>query len=589
MLASNHHLRAVSVIGLFAAGCVGGSPPGRDPEAARGAAELAAASVRLADTVVDAPGATGTGFGDPARAVNGVRGAGNTSGSVDVFSLGYTPDQNDHITLAWSNGRLQNGLGADLAVFENPFLFGGGTFMDLIIVEVSIDGVEFRELAHDYAAANPAVYAADPALWQGFAGRTPVRLNADSNPVDPFDAAAAGGDAFDLDSVVGDDALAQAIRADGVRFVRLVSAPARIDPDTGARFVHAAISNGADIDGVYGRYVTDESSAAASRAARADDIAVDAARRVQIADYVERPGFDVPGSGGPADVEPDGRILVLSGSTVFRETAPSSRAFVALGELPDADLSEFGASFLKISPDGSRIAVGNEGGASFDHFQVGVFTIASLTGAWFDAASFQAAWIDDRFVALTAGTFGSPSLVTALDTLSADPLHPSNRTIIDNIGGASGGIAFDHHRNLYTGNGFAISGPSTTGTVKAFRRADWRAALRGGSPLDFEAQGTPIVTALSAAPLAFDAGGNLFVGGADFGGGDIDFAAFISRAAVRSALAGGGPVDTSDPAQARKVDPDPAADSAYGVIVNPQRDEVYLTGFGPHAFVFRAR
>lgn len=329
-------------------------------------------------------------------------------------------------------------------------------------------------------------------------------------------------------------------------------------------------------------------AAASSRTAAADDLAADAAHRIHINDYVERQGFDLPSPAGPADVQADGRILVLSGTTVFRETTPRSRIFVPLGDLPDADFNEFGASFLKISPDGDRIAVGNDGGASFDHFQVGVFAIRSLRGTWFDANSFQAAWINDRFVALTAGTFGSPGIVTALDTFSSDPAHPSNRTIISNIGGASAGIAFDKHENLYTGNGFAISGPSTTGTVKAFRRADWRAALHGGPPVDFEAQGTVIVTVLSASPLDFDASGNLFVGGADFGGGDINFAAFISSAAVRSALEGNGPVNTSDPAQVRKVDPDPAPDSAYNIIVNRARNEVYLTSSGSHVFVFRA-
>jgi hypothetical protein len=329
-------------------------------------------------------------------------------------------------------------------------------------------------------------------------------------------------------------------------------------------------------------------TAALSRTAAANDVAADATYRIHIDDYVQRQGFDFPSPGGPADVQSDGRILVLSGATVFRETMPGSHIFVSLGNLPDADLNEFGASFLKISPDGDRIVVGNNGGTSFSHFQVGVFAIPLLTGTWFDAASFQAAWINNRFVALTAGTFGSPSIVTAFDTFSGDPAHPSNRTIIDNIGGASGGIAFDKHENLYTGNGFAISGPSTTGTVKAFQHADWRAALHGGSPVNFETQGTAIVTVLSTAPLDFDASGNLFVGGADFGGGDINFAAFISRAAVRSALGGNGPVNTSDPAQMRKVDPDPAANSVYNVIINQKRDEVYLVSSGSHAFVFRA-
>lgn len=78
------------------------------------------------------------------------------------------------------------------------------------------------------------------------------------NPVDPFNVAAAGGDQFELDTVIGSDALALAIRADGVRFVRLVSAPARINPDTSVNDVRDTLSNGGDVDGVYGRYVADD-------------------------------------------------------------------------------------------------------------------------------------------------------------------------------------------------------------------------------------------------------------------------------------------------------------------------------------------
>lgn len=215
-------------------------------------------AVRLADTVTAAPGATGTGTGDSNRAINGVRGAGTGNGSVDVFSLGYTDGVNNFITLTWSNGTLANGPGADVAVFENPFLVGNGAFMDLIIIEVSRDGVEFRELAHDYTATDPTMYSSNPALWSGFAGRTPVKLNVDTNPVDPFDPAAAGGDELDLDTVVGNDDVAQEIREKGARYVRLVSAPSRIDPHTGAPYVHDSIANGADIDGVYGRYVASE-------------------------------------------------------------------------------------------------------------------------------------------------------------------------------------------------------------------------------------------------------------------------------------------------------------------------------------------
>jgi hypothetical protein len=311
--------------------------------------------------------------------------------------------------------------------------------------------------------------------------------------------------------------------------------------------------------------------------------------RIDIDDYVQVQGFALPTPVGPADVLSDGRLVMLSDTTVLRETAPGSRNFVALGTLPDADISAFGASFLSISPDDRRIAVGNNGGASFTNFEVGIFTLSSLSGTWFKANSFLGEWINNRFVALTAGTFGAPSVVTVLDRFSPDPANPLNRTIIQNIGGASGGIAFDKAKNLYTGNGFAITGPSTTGTVKAFRILDWLPALLGGSALDFETDGTVIVTVLSAAPLGFDRGDNLFVGGGDFGGSaGINFAAMISARAVRSALRGNGSVDVNDPDELRKVDPDPAPSSFYSVIINEARDEVYLNSSGATVFVFRA-
>jgi hypothetical protein len=207
--------------------------------------------VRIADVVVAAPGG-----GDTSNAVDGVRGAGSSSGSSDVYSLGYTPEVNDSITLAWSGGTLANGEGEDFAVFENPFdEAGGGVFMDLIIVEVSRDGTTWRAIDHTYTSPIPNVYSSDPAYWQGFGGKTPVLLNDQTNPVDPFDRAAAGGDGFDLDRVSGSDAESVAIRADGVSFIRLVSASARTNPDTGALYVHDSLANGPDIDGVYGRYV----------------------------------------------------------------------------------------------------------------------------------------------------------------------------------------------------------------------------------------------------------------------------------------------------------------------------------------------
>ncbi len=216
-------------------------------------------TVAYADTVIEAPGATGEGFRDASRAVNGVRGAGDSMGSLDVFSLGYTPGEDDHIVLRWAGQRVTDGPGADVVVFENAFVVTpGSNFIDAAIVEVSRDGTTWVAFPHDYRAEDDGAYSSSPGDWLGFAGVTPVRLDVDANPVDPFDAEAAGGDAFDLATLPSDDPEALAIREEGLVFLRIVSAHARIDPDTGEPYPAAAISDGPDIDGVYGRWLAAE-------------------------------------------------------------------------------------------------------------------------------------------------------------------------------------------------------------------------------------------------------------------------------------------------------------------------------------------
>jgi hypothetical protein len=209
----------------------------------------------LATTVVDAPGATGEGFGDPARATNGVRGAGPNAGSLDVYSLNYT--SRPYLVLSWGGHTVRNGPGADFVVFENAFRVSGSAayFMDPVIVSVSRDGEHWVDLPHAYLAPDRTRYSRDPEHWQGFAGRTPVLLHEESHPVDPFDPIAAGGDAFDLDLLGNGEDEAGAVRREGFRFVRLTSAAIVIDPKTGAPYPRDPLSDGADIDGVYARWV----------------------------------------------------------------------------------------------------------------------------------------------------------------------------------------------------------------------------------------------------------------------------------------------------------------------------------------------
>lgn len=235
----------LALLAILASACGSEPPSGADVDP----------TPMLADVVADAPGATSDGRGDPALAINGVRGGGPVQGSLDVYSLDYR--ERTHLTLAWEGRVLRDGPGADLVVFENPFRTAGSSayFMDPTVVSVSRDGVAFVELPHAYVASDPTRYSTDPDDWEGFAGRTPVLLHEETNAVDPFDTIAAGGDAFDLASLPEDGGEGDAIRRDGARFVRLTSAASLVDPSTGARHPRDPVSDGADIDGVYGRYL----------------------------------------------------------------------------------------------------------------------------------------------------------------------------------------------------------------------------------------------------------------------------------------------------------------------------------------------
>ncbi|NOS99722.1 MAG: hypothetical protein HOP29_03755 [Phycisphaerales bacterium] len=297
---------------------------------------------------------------------------------------------------------------------------------------------------------------------------------------------------------------------------------------------------------------------------------------------------ELPTGAGPIDALPDGRLIALLQDDVYVQNCFDPERIEWMGTLPDADLASFGAAFVRVSPDGTRIAVGNNGGASLVDFEVGVFELPGLAGVWFTGGHFDANWYDDTLLALTAGDFVNPGVVTMLDTASPIPGAPVNTVVVDNIGGGSGGVTFDAVGNLYTGNGFALFGPSDTGHVRAFDFASWSPALSGGMPVDFEVDGVLIIDALSASPLHFDASGNLLIGGGDFSGGDIDAVAVVDATAVADALGGFGPANVFDATQVQRLDPDTTTEfNFYGVVHNPGTDEVLVTDGPVHAFAPR--
>lgn len=276
----------------------------------------------------------------------------------------------------------------------------------------------------------------------------------------------------------------------------------------------------------------------------------------------------------------DGRLVMIStllpdplGFTgiaeMYVETAVRSRTWDLLGTLPlpgGDSWSSFGGAFLRVSPDGSRIAVGDN---SFVTPRVGVFSTADLLAVgpatmavdWYPVPHSSAAWYDNQYLAINRGDF-SASNVALLDT-NSPVATPGVTTVVNNIGGASGAVAFDADGNLYTANGFDTQpGGSQTGTIKKFALADWQNAANTLIPLNFEATGQTIATILSASSLEFDTEGNLFIGGSDFfGGGQSDFLALLQNPEL-----GGG---------LRIFDPDTSAESSYNLVYNEVTRELY--------------
>lgn len=285
------------------------------------------------------------------------------------------------------------------------------------------------------------------------------------------------------------------------------------------------------------------------------------------------------GSFGVAgDALPDGRLVMVTGNSIFIESAVGSAQFDEVGLL---DASQTGGStdpaFLTISPDGATIAVGTGFGkpvAVFDTALLGTpgapALLTSGLADYFSVEHFNAAWEDNTHLALTAGDFGSPAFVSLLDTTS-DPNAPINSVIVSNISGASAGIAFDDAGWLYTGNGFANGNGSDTGVIKAFDPTSWNAGV------DFENQGVLIGDVLSAGSLTFDDQGNLFVGGGDFGSFDVGYLGIIHADAIADALAGFGAIDTNDPNDLKRLDPRGDGFGFFGAAYNDLTGELYVT------------
>lgn len=218
-------------------------------------------NVRCMDQVVYYSGQEHSTF-NKSKALGPPQGAGQNSGSLDVFNLG----EGQSAIFTMQGYALFDGSGADFIVYENGFqVHNSGLYsLDFGYVEVSPGGTSTDPSAWDWYLILP-VHSGPPDNEQGgksnLVGLEPVSLHFPGHIIDPRDEKA-GGDRFDLSMARkienrhnGSDprvfTLGHTLAEDHVTLIKYIKIV-----DGGQYFPDAQdYSNGVDIDGICALYI----------------------------------------------------------------------------------------------------------------------------------------------------------------------------------------------------------------------------------------------------------------------------------------------------------------------------------------------
>ncbi|PJZ83178.1 LIC_13355 family lipoprotein [Leptospira harrisiae] len=228
-------------------------------------------TIPIANTVVSA-NSTVSGFNDSSKAINGICGGGEFSGSLDVYALNLT-GVGATIILSWAGKTVKNVSGIDFIVYENPFRVSETSdryAFDPMVVQVSFEGTNY--CGFDLSGFNSSVVDSNKiSSWPGFGGLRPVLYNMATKPFtlnELFTSTGSGfllggGDGFNLDDlIVGgpgancDSTARTNIQTNGFKFIKMISASAVTNPNTGSGYAYPhSYNNGPDIDGVVAKSV----------------------------------------------------------------------------------------------------------------------------------------------------------------------------------------------------------------------------------------------------------------------------------------------------------------------------------------------
>jgi hypothetical protein len=266
-------------------------------------------------------------------------------------------------------------------------------------------------------------------------------------------------------------------------------------------------------------------------------------------------------------------------------------------------------SFIHVSPDGSKIALGAGFGAPLAIIDSNTLSVSNPPLLWdYDAGNianiatgvnvfpkinyYNGDWVDSQYFVINGGawptgceppyennpncSFGSGVGVVDTET-STDPSIYVGEALITGIPGASADVDVDSNGNLLTGLGMATGPPNRTGELKVWAADDWQPAPGEFQADVYETSGAVVANnILSVAYLGEDAEGNLHIGGGDaFGTGGTEengYAALIKAGIVDDIASGtrttpvndGGKTDN---AEYKFFAPDPCQDdSATGIL-----------------------
>ena len=266
--------------------------------------------------------------------------------------------------------------------------------------------------------------------------------------------------------------------------------------------------------------------------------------------------------------EAEGRMIAANNQSIYLQRTYGSNQWDVVGTISSGTMDP---SFIHVSPDGSKIALGIGYGAPLLIIPTSVLSAQSppvldtnpAVTSFPNVSYYDGDWADNRYFVINGGAWPGPdctypyhddpdcvfySGVGSVDTQDSDPANHTGVLVIGNILGASADVDVDSHGNLITGIGY-LTNPNRTGQLKVWAASDWDPATPQN--LDYDAN-TRIVAdnILSAAYLGEDAEGNLHVGGGDaFGVGGPDengYAALIQADIVNDVATGSRTAPVTD-------------------------------------------